>query len=103
MCHKALSLDMCMLSSKNSETNSHLFLHCEMAWQLFYKPFPMFGISWVCLASLDSFLSTRYCGVGRNKEKKNTLWEVARLAVLWCYGWKGMLESLNNYISGWRC
>ena len=48
---------------------SHLFLHCEMTWQLWNKHFSLLGVLWVCPTTLDSFFTTRYCGFGRNNEK----------------------------------
>ena len=98
ICHKCASLIKLspnVLCSENYETNHYLFLCCEMALQLWNKLFSKFRILRVCPPTLDSFLSTRYCGFGMNKGK-NALWKVQDLLFYGVYGWKGTLESLNK-------
>ena len=72
----------------------HVFLHCEVAWQLCNKHF--FFFFGVCPNTLDIFFSSRYDFFGHNKGKM-ALWEVVRRAVFWCI-W---LESVG--IAGFMC
>ena len=98
--HKVLYLDMYLMCSRSSETNNHLFLNCEVAWQSWNKLFSLFGISWVCPDTLDIFFSSRYGFFGHNKgERLSGKWQ--DLLFYGVYSWKGMLEFLNSNFSLW--
>ena len=73
------------------EVSNFLFLHCEVALELWNKLLSLLGISWVCLDSLDIFFLSRYGFFGHNKGKKK-LQEVAKL-VLWCVWFETWLSE----------
>ena len=81
--NKALSPNVCVMCFQSAETNSHLFLHCEVARFVWDKLFGIFGEYWVCPADLGAFFANRCVGFGRRKDQK-ALWYCAVLAILWC-------------------
>ena len=88
--HKALSLNMCMLCSKNSETKSHLF--CIVRWLGSY------GISFFPCLVFCGFAQLLWT-VSLGMRKKLHFGKLQDLLFYGVYGWKGMLEFLNRFFS----
>ena len=95
--HDALSLDMCILCSKNSETNSHLFMQCEKLFFFFPPCLVFYGFAWL-LWTVSLLLDIVVLGGVR---KKLHFGKFQDLLFYVAYGWKGMLEFLNRFFSCW--
>lgn len=65
--NRALSFDVCVLCSGDLETNNHLFLHCEVPFNIWNRLFDMSEESWICLFNLGAFLTVKFMVFGRKK------------------------------------
>ena len=83
--YTAISPGVCIMCGTSSESVPPLFLHYHVADSLCNTLFGIFGECWVCPATLDQFLLTRFLGFGNNKEAKS-LWEYSVYATI-CSIW----------------
>ena len=75
----------CVMCNQDSESITHLFLHCHFASSLWVKVFYEFGLDIDVPGSL--FLLLDHCSLKRWKKQIKSLWVSAVWAVLWAI-WK---------------
>lgn len=79
----ALSPYVCIMCMRQSETNCLLFLHCQVAWDIWNKLFGIANENWVCPVDLGSFFAINFFGFSTRKEHR-ILWKAAVFATVWC-------------------
>lgn len=67
----ATVLGGCVLEVQTSQTKKHLFLHFEVAWQVWNRLFGICSESWVCPVDLQGFSHK----VQMFREEKNANWQ----------------------------
>lgn len=85
--NRALSLDVFVMYYRNSETSNHVFLHCEVASNMWNYYYYFFFENWVSPGDLGAFLSIKFRGFGR--ERKIELYgNVQCLQFYGVFGWR---------------
>lgn len=94
---------MCVMCSRISETNSHVFLYCEVARHICNRLFDLFIEG--CVADLWTFLSIKTVDFGRDKEHKvlRQCATFASLLCIWMERMKGCLIIFSScHILFWK-
>lgn len=78
-----LYLQIFVLCLNNKETNTHLFLHCPVAWNMWNRLMAFSGGNCVVPKNVEELLSTGLWGFGRDKDKRN-LWICTIFSIIWC-------------------
>lgn len=60
---------MCVTCMQDSESHSHLFVHCMMASPLWYCLFNMLDECWICSSSVEDLILRRFRGLGSTNAK----------------------------------
>lgn len=88
--HNAVSSNICVTCYNIREIQSHLFLHCLVAWDIWSRVLAVRGEFWIVPRSMEDMSFVIFVSFGRGKDYK-FLWPCVGYGM---YGWKGIPEFL---------
>ena len=78
-------ISWCCMCKKDGESIDHLFLHCEIAKELWNLILTLFGVHWVMPQSVRELVECWHTGLGRHR--LNGIWKAVPHCLMW-YLWR---------------